>query len=173
MHDHGALAVRGSEHRGNRVALGLEAGAASEPSRGSFRRRELGENLLELDVAYLDVSLGARDLAVGVERQFRDHVTAADAEIERLEAQNPVLQKQVRRQVVDWGIGPGDAGATEFDIGISDTKTFELEGLVRQRARRDGATRGRPLLLARFHASCRFSRGQANESSKVLVVEAA
>ena len=78
----------------------------------------------------------------------------------------------MRRQVVDGGVGPAHALATEFDIGVGCAQALELERLVRQHAPGDLAAHGAALLLGGFRGRCPLAWRQPDKPTQVLVVEA-
>ena len=117
-HRDGGFAIGRREHFCHAVALRSELRPPAEPACRAVRGCKLREDALQLDIARLDLCLGRRHFLIGVERDVADDVTVRDAEVERLEAHDAILQHDVGHELIDRYGFPLDARATELYVDV-------------------------------------------------------
>ena len=106
-----------------------------------------------------------------IERDVADDVTVGDAEIERLEPHDAVLEHDVRDDLVERYRLPLDVRALEPHVDVVVAKVRQVERPVRQHA-----AAGDALFLSPALFGCAFrvrgvARRQADESAQILVVQ--
>src|SRR6185437_8012968 len=126
------LAIGRGEHGGDAVACRVESRAPADAAGRPLRRCERRKDALQLDASDLEFRAGDRFTLAGIDGDMADDVAIRDAEIQRLEMQYAIVQRQMPDQAVEREPAPPGAGCAKFQIDVVIAQLDKIERLVRQ-----------------------------------------